>query len=751
MIDIVERKIELLAPGGDIDSIKAAILGGADAVYCGLDKFNARNRAVNISLDDLKGILRLAHKNSCDIFITLNIIIVEEEISALVNLLNKLVNTGIDGIIIQDLAMFHLVSKYFKSLDIHASTQMTTHNEGQIKFLAKLGSTRVNLCREMNISEIKHLSAVGAENNILTEVFVHGSNCISFSGLCYISSVHAGNSGNRGRCSQPCRGKHNRTSEGKDFPLNLKDNSAFFDLQELYDAGVYSLKIEGRIKKFDYVYTVVNSWRKHIDSLYNKQALSKDNSIFYKVFNRDFSNTYLKGDINKDMFIDDPRDHSIKHLSVVKNYESEEKLEEARLKLYEEKSKIMRFVEDSINEIDISKLSLHIIFSGEAGMPLKVLVNTPDSSFTILSDTLLSNVGAEALSEAMILKRFKVLNDTDYSLKTLDLGGLKSKLYIAFKELTSIREKILFILNGSKNSIEAVEVPKLLQENKEPLNASLSVLISSVKDVDTCTKTNAKIYFQLPNSLKKEYSVLVEMFKKNRKLIPYFSSVIIGEDYNLAVDFLEELKPESIVTNNTGIAYEAYQRGISWLAGPYLNLVNSYSLLCLKENFNCSGAFISNELSKRQLRGIKAPKDFSLHYSIYHPLVLMTSRQCMFQQVDACGKKIVNSECISSCSRNSSITDQNGHTSYLQKSEGAYNSLYNDANYLNTDVLKDFPSKFSDYLIDLRDVKTETKVEIDKLSLINLFEDIISGNDASKEKINKCVHPTTNHQYIKGI
>jgi putative protease len=125
----MNKHIELLAPGGDIESIKAAILAGADAVYCGLDKFNARNRAANISFEDLQGILRLAHKNNCQVFLTLNIIIVDSEIPALFSLLNKLVNTSIDGVIIQDLGLFYILSKHFKSLKIHASTQLTTHNQ----------------------------------------------------------------------------------------------------------------------------------------------------------------------------------------------------------------------------------------------------------------------------------------------------------------------------------------------------------------------------------------------------------------------------------------------------------------------------------------------------------------------------------------------------------------------------------------------------------------------------------------------
>ena len=130
----MKRKIELLAPGGDIDSIKAAILAGADAIYCGLNKFNARNRATNLNYDDLNGVLNLAHRNNCKIFLTLNIIIVESEIPSVISLLNRLVNTSIDGVIVQDLGLLYLLSKYFKNLKIHASTQLTTHNEGQIFF-----------------------------------------------------------------------------------------------------------------------------------------------------------------------------------------------------------------------------------------------------------------------------------------------------------------------------------------------------------------------------------------------------------------------------------------------------------------------------------------------------------------------------------------------------------------------------------------------------------------------------------------
>ena len=534
----MERKIELLAPGGDLEAIKAAILAGADAIYCGLDKFNARNRAANISFDDLQGILRLAHQRDCEIFITLNIIIIESEISALINLLNKLANTSIDGVIVQDLGMLYLLNKYYKNLDVHASTQMTTHNRGQIKFLSQFDVSRVNLSRELNIHEIKELSSLGHENKILTEVFVHGSNCISFSGLCYISSVIGGNSGNRGRCSQPCRDKYVQTAEGKEYPLNLKDNSAYFDIKALYEAGVYSLKIEGRIKKADYVYAVVDSWKKNIQSLYDQQKGGTDNSALHKVFNRGFSNTFLKGDISKDMFIDNPRDNTIKHLSEKKTYASAEELEVAHLALYQEKDNLKSFIKKNIEELDAGKAYLRISLSGECDQPLILSVNTPENSFDLLSEVPLLKKGSEVLNKEMLMKRFKSINETAYFIDEIDMSQLDADLFIPYKELTSLKKRLLFILNGSKESIDPITLPSLNKSEALTEKAKLSILISSIDDLSLCNEAATDIYFQLPNSLQNKLAEYLDLFRENKKLIPWFPSVIIGDNYNTAVEFL---------------------------------------------------------------------------------------------------------------------------------------------------------------------------------------------------------------------
>lgn len=747
----MRNQFELLAPGGDIESIKAAIAAGADAIYCGLDHFNARNRATNLTFDNLSGVVRLAHQHDCRIFLTLNIIILESEIPAIIRLLNKLVNTQIDGVIVQDLGLFYILKEHFKDLDVHASTQVNTHNDGQIFFLNKLTASRVNLSRELNIKEIKHLAQIGHENDVLMEVFVHGSYCIGFSGLCYISSVRNGNSGNRGRCSQPCRDKYQTTQAGKDYPLNLKDNSAYSDLKELADAGVYSLKVEGRIKKSHYVYTVVDNWRKQIQSFCNSDTLLSDKTELYTVFNRDFSNSYLKGDINKNMFIDNPRDNSVKHFSQVYSCTTDESIKKVKKKLYDDKTDIITTVADKIKDLSIEKLPLTITVSGEANCPLTVSVKTPEASFELHSESSLIHSNKYTIDRSGIEKWLNSLNNAEYYIDSLKIGNIQSGLFVPFKELTAIKEQILYLLNGSKSRISPIETPILEKTGELQAKPTLSVLISSKKDADLCDTTSADIYYQLPDSIHGEFSQLVDMFSSNEKLIPWFPSILIGENYTAAVEFLKQVKPKLIVTNNTGIAYAAYENGIDWIAGPYLNITNSFSLLCMKEEFNCCGSFISNEINKKQIKPIVRPDNFKLLYSIYHPILLLTSRQCLFHQTVGCKKKSFDAKCLKKCKKSASIINLKEASFILDKQKGDHNSMYSQHNFLNTEISADLEGKFSSFFIDLRDISTDTRVEKDKASVVQLFQNLINGELGAKSELEQAIYPTTHTQYIKGL
>lgn len=759
----MSRKIELLAPGGDVEAIKAAIVAGANAVYCGLGTFNARNRASNLSLDELNGIIRLAHEYGCQIFLTLNVVLLESEIKNISKLLNQLVNTKVDGIIVQDLGLFDLVKKYFPTIDVHASTQLTTHNEGQIKFLAKIGASRVNLSRELNLPEIKELTQVAHDHDVLTEVFVHGALCIAFSGQCYSSSVSVGNSGNRGRCSQACRDEYEITDAGNRYPLNLKDNSAYFDLPELVDAQVDSLKVEGRIKGAHYVYTVIDTWRKQIDSFIESGDLIGDDSNLHKVFNRDFTNSFLKGNLTKDMFIDNPRDNS-------KNYAVEQaakqvqqfdpnaddaisvvQIEDVSKDLHAAKDVLGDEMRSKIQYLDICKTPIKLAFSACEGEPLVVSVISDKENFEVKSKSVLIADGEKPLTKEILEKRFKSLRSGIHSLEGYDFEQFNEGLFVSLKELTQLKEEIDFILNGSVDVVKNVDVPALPKFGKVNETPTLSMLIADTADLHLCDVTDADIYFKLPESYKKRNNKFIDILSENPRLIPWFPAVLIGKDYIEAVRILETVKPKRIVTNNTGIAYKAYEMGIEWVAGPFMNTTNSHALYTLKEQLNCSGAFLSNELNKGQLRHVRRPEGFKLYYSIYHPILMMTSRQCFFQRTVGCNKPAIEDGCMLRCEKATTITNVKGTSFAVDKQKGGYPSIYNHEQFLNQDAVADLSNLFDEFFIDLTDIGSGSKEKADKVELIKQFEALVTGDQAATDNLNHLVQIRTNNQYVQGL
>jgi putative protease len=764
----MQKTIELLAPGGDVDSIKAAIAAGADAVYCGLHNFNARNRATNIELEDLAGIIHLAHSHDCRVYLTLNIIVIETEFRALLRLLNKLVNTGIDGIIVQDLGLFYLLSEHFKTFEIHASTQMTTHNVGQIAFLKRLNATQVNLSRELNLAEIGALTAVVHDKGMKTEVFVHGSYCLSFSGICNMGSALEGKSGNRGRCSQPCRDEYLQTPAGNRFPLNLKDNSAYFDLPDIQAAGVDSIKIEGRIKKFHYVYTVVDAWREQLDRLYEQRKLKDSYGRLQQVFNRDLHNGFLRGALGRELYIDNPRDNSSNHFLGADGCPMEQDGESFKQEISALRDEILVAAQEKIDSLSIERPSVTLSIRGSLGSPISVQVESPKEVFSLSSQQALVNASdnglslgqrdrvggqspANPLDRALLTKKFKAISDCGYKIKEFDLSRLEQGLFLPSRELTAIREAIVFRLNAGTKKIAPVILPKLKRAVHAKILPALWVLISSAEQLSACTHVAAEIFFKLPSFFKKDDAELDTLFTENPQLTPWFPAVLIGEDYTEAICFLERIKPKRILTNNSGIAYEAFRRGIAWIAGPQLNIVNSYSLLCLKDRFNCSGAFISNELGKRQIGDIACPTDFELHYSIYHPQLLMTSRQCLFHQVTGCDKELMDAECGPCCHRATNITSLKGKTLRIVKGSGEHHQIFDEDHFFNPAIISDLPGKFSSFLIDLSETDHATDRDRDCGKVISLFTNLLAGNHAALTELKQALGATTASQYPREI
>ena len=257
------KDFELLAPAGNLEILKGVIESGADAVYVGGSIFGARAYANNFTEEELLEAIDFAHLRGVKVYLTVNTLIKNSEFSKLYDYLLPYYKRGLDAVIVQDIGVVKAIHEYFPSMEIHTSTQMTVTGADGVRFLSQFGVTRVVMAREISLAEMKRIHE---ETGMELEAFVHGALCYSYSGQCLFSSILGGRSGNRGRCAQPCRLPY--TVEGKkdEYILSLKDMCGIKALDKLHDAGVYSLKIEGRMKQLEYACGVVKYYRSYIDS-----------------------------------------------------------------------------------------------------------------------------------------------------------------------------------------------------------------------------------------------------------------------------------------------------------------------------------------------------------------------------------------------------------------------------------------------------------------------------------------------------
>lgn len=258
------KDFELLAPAGNLEIFKGVIESGADAVYVGGSMFGARAYANNFTEEELLEAIDFAHLRGVKVYLTVNTLIKNSELSKLYDYLLVYYKRGLDAVIVQDIGVVKAIHEYFPSMEIHTSTQMTVTGADGVRFLSQFGVTRVVMAREVSLAEMKRIHE---ETGMELEAFVHGALCYSYSGQCLFSSILGGRSGNRGRCAQPCRLPY--TVEGKkdEYILSLKDMCGIKALDKLHDAGVYSLKIEGRMKQLEYACGVVKYYRSYIDSM----------------------------------------------------------------------------------------------------------------------------------------------------------------------------------------------------------------------------------------------------------------------------------------------------------------------------------------------------------------------------------------------------------------------------------------------------------------------------------------------------
>lgn len=516
------KRVELLAPVGSMESLNAAIYNGADAVYLGGKLFNARQYASNFDKEELKYAIEIAHKRNVKVYITLNIAIKEFEIKALKEYLKILKELKPDALIVQDYGVINIIRKEFPELQIHASTQMTINNSHGVRFLSELGIERIVLARELNLEEIKRIKK---ETKAEIEVFVHGALCVSYSGQCLMSSIIGGRSGNRGRCAQTCRmpfsmidkNEKELRIEGK-YLISPKDLNTIENIDKLIDAGVDSFKIEGRMKKPEYVAIVVNKYRKAIDYHLKKveeNITETDKENIKKVFNRGFTKGFLFDDFGRTFISMDKPNNRGTYIGIVENKKKSnmtdihlksdlrkgdglstdnpdgseaffnvdkiilngKEVKEAkagdRVKIitYKEmtpESKIYKTIDIKLEEYirknyllkdnrNKENIDFNIVIKEGKSPIIKAKVGNKTVSY--ISEQVAEKAKSRGITEERILEQISKLNDTNYKLKSIEID-LEENIFIPISEINSMRRKVVELLDKeiNKNLIQKKEI-----------------------------------------------------------------------------------------------------------------------------------------------------------------------------------------------------------------------------------------------------------------------------------------------------
>ncbi len=534
------KKIELLAPAGNMTGLVAAIEAGADAVYIGGYAYSARSYAGNFSNEEIVEAINYAHLYGVKIYVAVNTIIYEDEIETFINYIDFLHTNNVDAIIIQDLGMLDLIRKTYPNLEIHASTQMHIHNLEGVKFAKKYGLKRVVLARETSIELIKEIKK---EVDIDIEVFGHGALCVSYSGQCLMSSLIGGRSGNRGSCAGTCRLPYDLVSidENKQkilnqnkYLLSMKDLNTLENIGSLIEAGVDSFKIEGRMKREEYIYLVVSIYRKTIDSYYKygKVIISDSDKLeLKKIYNREFTKGFLFNEDNSKIVNQYRPNHIGIKIGVV---------------LGQNNNFIKIKLSDNITQGDGIRIINKI---ADVGLQLNYIYKDKKLVNSALKGDIISikvddkvNIGDEVLKTTDILQ-LKSIKDK--------LAKLNRKVLIKGYIKIKQGEYISLVITDNINKIEVkskekVECAKTSYLTKEQVMKQVKKLGNTIYDfdfLDIDLENNSFISLKILNELRREaidklnnlrqykipykksiYNIILPDFKINKSLNYYINS-----------------------------------------------------------------------------------------------------------------------------------------------------------------------------------------------------------------------------------
>lgn len=679
------RDVELLAPVGSFEALKAAVQNGANAVYLGGKDFGARASANNFDRDELKEAVKYAHIRGVQVFVTTNTLRKENEIEDFLEYAKFLYDIDVDAIILQDIGMARLIKRELPDFELHASTQMVAHSLEDVKYLESVGFDRVVLAREVTVEEIKYICD-NCKADI--EVFVHGALCVCYSGQCLMSSMIGNRSGNRGRCAQPCRQRYELidvytgevVNSNGDYLLSPRDLNAIEEIDKVIDAGVHSLKIEGRMKRPEYVATVIDGYRKTIDEYLATNKLNvSDETIndLYTIFNRKFTKGLLLGDVGKDMMNSQLPNNQGLYVGTVVDYNK--KAKRLKIKLANTLKKgdginlgggtIGRIIKNgNIETIGYKGETIELDFVGEARKgqivfktsdselmdrvqatftqdkefvkniidakitiklgqkPILTLKDRHSNEATIEGDKIVEEAMKVALSKEKVETQLRKLGNTPYELDLLEIE-LDDNVSLPISLLNQMRRDCIELLDKERVSIKnrkyknKIVKYKPVQYNRNK-QQEISVKVKNLEQLESALECGLdRIYYEDTNTIDKGMSLAM---KYNKKVIYSAPRIIRNKEYNHLAK-ANNAGVESVQVGNYGSI--DYFKDKKLNIDYYLNAFNSETINYYKE-IGADTLCISQELNINEIKETIKYTDINIESVVYGYTPLMITEYC---------------------------------------------------------------------------------------------------------------------------
>ena len=632
--------IELLAPAGSPESVIAAVQNGADAVYLGLGDFNARRGAKNFTDEEFAKAARYCRVRGCKVYVTLNTLVGDREMQAAVDAARLASDEGADGLIVQDLGMAAAIRRALPDIPLHASTQMSIHNLAGVQAAAEMGMTRAVLARELSLEQIRYITQ---HATIETEVFVHGALCFCHSGQCYMSALIGRRSGNRGACAQPCRMQYSLGGHADDYPLSLKDNCLVDRLQELEEAGVACLKIEGRMKRPEYTAVVTGIYAKALKE--HRKPTRAEMERLEQVFSRDgFTQGYFNGD-KKDMF----------------GVRSEPDREVERL---------FTAVRREYAEGEAKRVPIHFYTMCKTDEPIRAVAFDDEGHKSAAEGPVPEEAKRQGLTETYLTDQMVKTGGTPYQVIE-NRARVDKGLFLPAAAINDLRRRLISDLTEQRaeaphrRSFSLPALPTGLQAVGDP------VRIYQIRTADQLSDELAELkpdYLYVPALVMANDFSLIEAFRaQGTKPVAVLPRVLTDDELPIVSRALEKLFALGVneaLIGNLGQIVPVRRAGMKIRGDFGLNAFNSYTLEVLREAGFLS-ATASFELRLSQIRDLNKP--LPVEAIVYGRLPLMISDQCV----------IKNSAGRCSCQNPVQMSDRMGSVFPVVQEFGCRNVIYN--------------------------------------------------------------------------